>query len=73
MKADDDRLPFSHDVLPPIDKSAIPRILPQNQKPDMLLDKARKKNEATVMAGKPLKKKKVTAQHYQDQCFFFIV
>ena len=51
VESNDDRLPFSLDVLSSIGgKAAIPGIFPRNQKPDMLLGKAERTHEAKALS-----------------------
>ena len=51
MESNDDRLPFSLDVLSSIEgKAAISGIFPRNQKPDMLLGKAETTHEAKALS-----------------------
>lgn len=50
VKTNDDAYLFSLEVLLSIGKGAIPRILPRNEKPDMLLDKAGTRHEAKKLS-----------------------
>ena len=49
-ESNDDRLPFSLDVLSSIGEAAISGIFPRNQKPDMLLGKAETTLEAKALS-----------------------